>query len=54
MQDLNANMMRRFDRIDDELAKVNTRIDDMEVQIWKIKESLVAEDEDDVDDEMSS
>ena len=65
-EDINAEpnvaLQDRFDAgfvaiqaiLDAGLAGIHARLDDMEVQIWEIKESLAAEDEDDDDDEMSS
>ena len=37
LEDMNAAIMGRFDRVDDELIRLNTRLDGVEAQVWEIK-----------------
>ena len=61
LESLNAAVMKGFDRLNNEVARLHTRFDGMEAQVWKIRERLAkqeeddeAEDDDGEDDEMSS
>jgi len=59
LDSLNAAMMRGFDRLNNEVARLHNRYDGMEAQMWEIRERLAAMEEneeaaaDDGEDEMS-